>query len=120
MIEIRGEDFSIDEVVEKMKNPKTGAILTYLGIVRDFPEGVGLEFRDDKNAAQKLEEIKQRAINEFNIEDVAIIHRVGFLSISENILLIAVSASRREPAFLALKRIIDDIKELHRSWKREI
>jgi molybdopterin synthase catalytic subunit len=120
MIEIRGGDFSIDEVVGKMKNPKTGAMLTYLGTVREFPEGVGLEFRDDKNAAQKLEEIEERAINEFDIEDVAIIHRVGFLSISENILLIAVSASQREPAFLALRCIIDDIKELHRSWKREI
>jgi molybdopterin synthase catalytic subunit len=120
MIEIRREDFSIDEVVHRMKRPQIGAILTYLGTVREFPSGSGLEFDDDGDALRNLEEIEKRALNEFDIEDVAIIHRFGFLSISENILFIVVSASRREPAFAACKRIIDDIKELHSSWKREV
>jgi len=122
MIEIRKEDFSVDEIVEKMKSPRIGAILTYLGTVREFPEGTGLKFENDKNAIaiQKLGEIRERAIDKFDIEDVAIMHRVGFLSISENILLIAVSASRREPAFAACKYIIDDIKDFHKSWKREV
>jgi molybdopterin synthase catalytic subunit len=120
MIEIRREDFSVDEIVKKMKNPRIGAILTYLGTVREFPEGTGLKFEDDKNAIRKLGEIKKRAIGEFDIEDVAIMHRVGFLGISESILLIAVSASRREPAFAACKHIIDDIKDFHKSWKKEV
>ena len=121
MIEIRGGDFSVDEIVEKMKSPRIGAILTYLGTVREFPEGSGLKFENDKNAIaiQELEEIRKRAIGEFDIEDVAIIHRVGFLGISESILLIAVSASHRWAAFDACKRIIDDIKEFHKSWKKE-
>jgi molybdopterin synthase catalytic subunit len=120
MIEIRREDFSIDEIVDRIKRPQIGAILTYLGTVREFPSGNGLEFKDDENAIRKLKEIEERAIDEFDIEDVAIIHRVGFLSTAENILLIVVSASRREPAFAACKCIIDDIKELHSSWKREV
>jgi len=120
MIEIKKEDFSVDEIANKMKSPRIGAILTYLGTVREFPLGSGLEFDDDKNAIQKLEEIRKRAIDRFDIEDVAIMHRVGFLGISENILLIAVSASRREPAFAACKCIIDDIKDFHKSWKKEI
>ena len=120
MIEIRRDDFSVDEIVEKVKSPRIGAILTYLGTVREFPEGTGLKFENDKNAIRKLEEIKKRAINEFDIEDVAIMHRVGFLGISENILLIAISASHREPAFAACKCIIDDIKDFHKSWKKEV
>ena len=120
MIEIRREDFSVDEIVKKMKSPRIGAILTYLGTVRQFPSGNGLQFEDDKNAIHKLEEIRKRAIDRFDIEDVAIMHRVGFLSISESILLIAVSASRREPAFAACKCIIDDIKDFHKSWKKEV
>jgi molybdopterin synthase catalytic subunit len=120
MLEIRRDDFSIDEVTKKMKSPRVGAILTYLGTVREFPSGNGLQFEDDKNAIRKLGEIRKRAIGEFDIEDVAIIHRVGFLSISENILLIAVSASCRAPAFDACKRIIDDIKDFHKSWKEEV
>jgi molybdopterin synthase catalytic subunit len=120
MIEIRREDFSIDEITKKMKDPKIGAISIYLGTVREFPEGLGLEFEDNNHAVQKLEEIEERVINKFDVEDVAIIHRVGFLSISENILLVAVSASHRGPAFDACRSIIDDIKDFHKSWRKEV
>jgi molybdopterin synthase catalytic subunit len=120
MIEIRREDFSVDEIIKKMKGPKIGAISIYLGTVREFPGGLGLEFEDDNHAVRKLEEIEKRAIDKFDVEDVAIVHLVGFLGISENIVLVAVSASHREPAFDACKRIIDDIKDFHKSWGKEV
>ena len=120
MIEVRKGDFSVDEIVKRMTSPRIGAILTYLGTVREFPEGVGLEFEDNKSAIYKLEEIRKRAVDGFDIQDVAIIHRVGFLGISENVLLIAVSASHREPAFDACRSIIDDIKGFHKSWGKEV
>jgi molybdopterin synthase catalytic subunit len=120
MIEIRREDFSIDEITKKMKDPQIGAISIYLGTVREFPGGLGLEFENDNHAVQKLEEIEKRAINRFDVEHVAIIHRVGFLGISENILLVAVSASHRGPAFNACRSIIADIKDFHKSWRKEV
>jgi molybdopterin synthase catalytic subunit len=120
MVEIRRDDFSVDEIVGRMKNPKIGAIITYLGTVREFPQGYGLEFEDDENIVQKLEEIRKDAIDKFDVEDVIIIHRVGSLSTSENILLVAVSASHRWAAFDACKSIIDDIKDSHKSWKKEV
>ncbi len=120
MVEIRRDDFPINEIVEKMRSPRIGAILTYLGTVREFPEGAGLEFEDDKNAIQKLEEIEKRATDRFDIQDVTITHRVGFLGISENILLVAVSASHRWAAFDACKSIINDIKDFHELWKKEV
>ncbi|MGQ9546177.1 MAG: molybdenum cofactor biosynthesis protein MoaE [Dehalococcoidia bacterium] len=120
MIEIRREDFSIDEIAQKMKGPKIGAISIYVGTVREFPEGAGLNFEDDDYAIQKLRGIGESALHKFDVHDVAIIHRVGFLGISENILLIAVSASHRGSAFDACQSIIDDIKELHKSWGKEV
>jgi molybdopterin synthase catalytic subunit len=120
VIEVRREDFSLDEVVEKMKSPEVGAIITYVGTVRDFPQGVGLEFENNSNAPKRLEEIRAAAISKFDVEDIAIIHRIGFLSLSENILLVAVSASHRWAAFDACQFIIDEIKDFHKSWKREI
>jgi molybdopterin synthase catalytic subunit len=120
MIEIRREDFSIDEVTKKMKDPKIGAISIYLGTVREFPDGLGLEFENDNHAIQKLEEIEKRAIDRFDVEDVAIVHRVGFLGISEKIILVAVSASHRGPAFDACRSIIEDIKDFHESWGKEV
>ena len=120
MVEIRRQNFSIDEIVERMKQAKIGAISIYLGTVREFPEGLGLDFDDDKHAIRKLEEIEKGAIDRFDIEDVAIVHRVGFLGISENIVLVAVSAAHREPAFDACRSIIDDIKDFHKSWGKEL
>jgi len=120
MVEIRREDFSIDEVTKKMKDPKVGAISIYLGTVREFPDGLGLEFENDNHAIQKLEEIEKRAIDRFDVRDIAIVHRAGLLGISENILLIAVSASHRGPAFDACRSIIDDIKDFHKSWGKEV
>jgi molybdopterin synthase catalytic subunit len=120
MIEIKRENFSIDEVTRKMQDPKIGAISIYLGTVREFPGGVGLEFEGNGGAVRELGEIEKRAINRFDIKDVAIIHRTGFLGISENILLVAVSASHRGPAFNACRSIIDEIKDLHKSWGKEV
>ena len=120
MIEIRREDFDIDEIIKKMHSPKIGAISIYLGTVREFPEGMGLEFEENDSAVQELEQIKKRAIDRFDIEDISIIHRSGFLGISENILLVAVSASHRGPAFVACRSIIDEIKDLHKSWGKDV
>lgn len=120
MIEIRREDFDIDEIIKKMHSPKIGAISIYLGKVREFPKGIGLEFEDDNRSIQKLKEIEKIAMDRFDIEDISIIHRSGFLGISENILLVAVSASHRGPAFDACRNVIDEIKDLHKSWGKEV
>lgn len=103
-----------------MKDLRIGAIITYLGTVCEFSDGVGLEFKDNEQAIQRLQEIENEALNRFGIDDVAIIHRVGFLPVSEDILLVAISASHREPAFATCKCIIDDMKQLHRSWRKEV
>lgn len=120
MVEVRREDFSVAEIVAKMKNPKIGAMVIYLGVVREFPQGSGLEFEDKKEIVQKLQRVEDSVINRFDVQDIAIIHRVGALSISDSILLIAVSAPHRQTAFDACKHIVDEIKDLHKSWTKEI
>lgn len=120
MVETRREDFCVDEIIKRMKSPRSGALSIYLGTVREFPAGVGLEFEESTQVVQILGEIRERAIDRFEIEDVAIVHRVGFLGISENIVLVAVSAAHREAAFSACRSIIDDIKDLHKSWGGEV
>ncbi len=120
MVEITREDFCVDEVIKKLKQPKVGAVLVYVGTVREFSEGIGLEFWDDNEAVQRLQEIEKKTLGKFDIEDVVIMHRVGLLNITESILMIAISASHRGPTFDACRSIIDDIKNLHKTWGREV
>ena len=123
MVEIKTENLSVDEIVKKLKNPKISAIITYLGTVRDTSSDgekvERLEFSYHQDMKEELEKIRTKARDKFDIADVGIIHRVGSLEVGENILLIAVSAAHRKPAFKACKFIIDEIKYLHDSWRKE-
>lgn len=125
MVEIRDKDFSIDEVIKKLKKPEIGGIVTYLGTVRETSlagEKVErVEFSYDEKMKQKLQEIEKKAIDKFDIKDIAIVQRVGSLEVGENILLVAVSATHREPGFTACRDVIDEIKnKVHSVWKKEI
>ena len=123
MIEVRKGDFSADEIVAGMKKPQIGAIVVYVGTVRSFSaekQIERLEFAvDDEAISKRLEEIEKAARDNFAIDDIVIVHRVGTLRVSDNILLIAVSAAHREPAFNACGYIIDTIKIAHALWRKE-
>ena len=122
MVKITGNDFSVDDIISKMDNPKTGAIIAYLGVVRGFSEGKeveGVEFDADEAAIGKIKELEGKALKDFDVEDVAIIHRVGRLRVGDKLLLVAVSASHRQPAFAACMSIIDSVKVIHSTWGRE-
>lgn len=123
MIEVRKGDFSADEIIAGMKKPQIGAIVVYVGTVRNFSaekQIERLEFAvDDEAISKRLEEIEKAARDNFAIDDIVIVHRVGTLRVSDNILLIAVSAAHREPAFNACGYIIDTIKIAHALWRKE-
>ena len=56
---------------------------------------------------------------DFDIHDVAIVHRVGRLKVGDRLLLIAVSTSHRQSAFAACMSIVDEIKVIHSAWAKE-
>jgi len=122
MVKITDRDFSVDEIIGRMDNPKIGAIIAYVGVVRSFSEGrevEGIEFDDDEAAIGKVRELASKVLEDFDVEDVAIVHRVGQLKVGDKLLLIAVSASHRQPAFTACMSIIDGVKGIHSAWGRE-
>ncbi len=123
MGEVRRGDFSADEAIARVKSPGIGGIVVYVGTVRSFSGGKdieSLEFAvDDQTISRRLEQIEQEARNKFNIADIVIVHRVGTLRVSDNILLIAVAAAHREAAFAATQHIIDSIKMAHALWLKE-
>jgi molybdopterin synthase catalytic subunit len=55
-----------------------------------------------------------------NIENVAIVHRIGHLEVGETIVVIALSAAHREGVFEAARYAIDRLKEIVPIWKKEV
>ncbi len=122
---IQREPFSIDREVEKLKtsSDSIGAIVTFLGTTRDISKGkqvARLEFEHYPGMAEKmLAEIRDRAIREFGVIDITIVHRVGTLPVGDNIVLIAVASGHRDEAFRACRFCIDELKRITPIWKKE-
>jgi molybdopterin synthase catalytic subunit len=99
---ITKEDFSIDELVKKLKTPEMGAIVTFLGVVRGDTGIKGLTIETyEKMAVDELEKLEREAREKFEIEAVEIVHREGSLKVGENIVAILVGAKHRKEAFRA-------------------
>ncbi|MDY6911170.1 MAG: molybdenum cofactor biosynthesis protein MoaE [Chloroflexota bacterium] len=123
MIQITSGEIITKKVVDSLKSPDIGAVISYLGTVRSFLEGKqsqGLSFEvKDEIMYQSLDEVAAGARQKFEVREIAIVHRTGSFAVGDDILLIAISSAHRGPAFDACKYIIDRIKDLHESWKRE-
>jgi len=119
---IAEEDFSIDELVRKMKKPEIGAIVSYLGMVRDEDSEIkGMEIRiSEGEAGEELENLKRKALDKFDIEAVEIVHREGSLKVGDNITLILVGAKHRKEAFRACEYLIDVLKTTKAIRRREL
>jgi molybdopterin synthase catalytic subunit len=124
MITITREDFSVDKVLNQIRSNKIGAIVTFIGVVRDNSKGRAIEFIEiqvyEEMAKRQLESIRQEAIKRFGIEEIVIIHRYGSLDVSNNIMMIAVGAAHRMEAFKACSWVLESIKEKVPIWKKEI
>jgi len=105
------EDFSLDELVAKMKKPEMGCIVAFLGIVRRDDEIKGLKVESDEKALKELEVLCEEAKEKFGVVDIQILHRKGFLSVGENIVAILVGASHRKEAFKACEFLIDELRK---------
>jgi molybdopterin synthase catalytic subunit len=115
-------DFSIDELVKRMKKSEMGAIVSYLGMVRDEDNEIkGMEIDVVSDDAEKeVENLKRNALEKFDIEDVEIIHRKGSLKVGDNIALILVGAEHRKEAFRACEYLIDELKMIKAIRRREL
>ena len=118
---IAREDFSIDALVRKMKKPEIGAIVTFLGVVREEGGIKGLEVEVYREMAEEeLEKLEREALEKFDIEVVEIVHRESSLKVGENIVVILVGAKHRKDAFRACEYLINELKERVPIWKKEL
>jgi molybdopterin synthase catalytic subunit len=124
-IVLTSEALSAEAAIAWVATPRSGAVVTFAGIVRDHADG-----RDGVRAMtyEAYEDPARRAMGEVVaaararwpvLERVALLHRVGDLELSEPSVLVAVSAPHRGEAFDAARFCIDTLKETVPIWKQE-
>ena len=122
---VQRENFSIDEEINRVRDrsKRIGGIAIFLGTARDRSKGRDVESitfeQYEGMARKKLQEIRERALKDFDIIEALVLHRYGEIGIGENIVLIIVGAEHRAEAFRACKWAIDELKQITPIWKLE-
>jgi molybdopterin synthase catalytic subunit/molybdopterin converting factor small subunit len=125
LVRVQRENFSIDAEIDRVRrrSKRIGGIAVFLGTARDRSKGRDVEsltFEHYEGMAQKkLREIRERALKDFGVIEVLLLHRYGDIGIGENIVLVVVGAEHRAQAFQACKWAIDELKQITPIWKRE-
>ena len=117
----------IEAAVAWATTPSAGAVVSFLGVVRDHSDGrtgvVGLGTRGrlyEDEAVRVLNEIAAETRRRWpDVERVALLHRTGELALSEPSVAVVVSSPHRNEAFEAARFCIDTLKTSAPIWKRE-
>ena len=124
-IRIQEQDFDISAELAALRkdDPRVGAVVSFLGTVRDLNDGSqvkGMTLEHYPGMTEKaLEEIIAQAKARWNIFNTLVIHRVGPLLPEDQIVLVAVSSAHRGEAFAACEFIMDYLKTAAPFWKKE-
>src|SRR5271157_81486 len=106
-----------------LKSPEDGAAVVFEGVVRSQTRGRKTLYLDyeayEKMALRELESLADQALRQFQIRDVALVHRLGRLEIGETSVLIVVVSAHRAAAFDACRWLIDTLKRTVPIWKKE-
>jgi molybdopterin converting factor subunit 1 len=114
---LTADPLALDPLVELVRDPRAGAVATFLGVTREVPE---LEYEAYAPMAERqMTDIVARAIERHGLCAAAVEHRVGTVPLSEPSVAIAVSAPHRDEAFAGAREIIDEIKARVPIWKKE-
>jgi molybdopterin synthase catalytic subunit len=110
-------------VSQSVSAPDAGAVVTFVGRVRDNARGhavAALEYEAYAEMAESMfAQIARQAAADYAIKDVAVHHRTGRLEVGDVSVIVAVSAAHRAAAFDACHAIIDALKQSAPIWKKE-
>jgi molybdopterin synthase catalytic subunit len=115
----------VDAVTAWATTPGSGAVVSFLGVVREHSEGRdgvrGMTYEAYEEAAtRRFAEIAEQTRSRWpEIERLALLHRVGDLALSDTSVAVVASAPHRAEAFEAARFCIDTLKETAPIWKRE-
>ena len=124
-VRVQTEDFDVGVEVAAMRrgNPKIGAVASFIGVVRDLNEGAQVAEMTLEHypgmTEKALEKIVAEAQSRWDIYDALVIHRVGTLKPTDQIVLVVVTGAHRDEAFQACAFLMDYLKTRAPLWKKE-
>lgn len=124
-VRITTEDFDAGREIAALRahDRRVGAIASFIGTVRDVNEDASVTAMTLEHypgmTEKALHAIVEEARARFDILDALVIHRVGELRPTDQIVLVAVSGGHRGDAFDACRFIMDYLKTRAPFWKRE-
>jgi molybdopterin synthase catalytic subunit len=119
------EPIVVDPLIAWATTAASGAVVAFLGVVRDHAEGrddvVALTYEAYEDPARRrFAEIVAGVREEWpTVDRIAVVHRLGRLTLSETAVAVVVSSPHRADAFEAARACIDRVKESVPIWKKE-
>ena len=123
LVDIRSEAFTVDEVLRAVDDPAAGGVVSFTGLVRASDGGrevTSLEYSAHPSALDRMTDVVRAVDSTEDVVGVAALHRVGPLVVGDVAVVVAASAAHRDVAFLAARRLIDEIKEQVPIWKHQL
>lgn len=123
MIQLTTKLIDYNALTEQVRRNDCGAVVTFLGTVREMTEGrvtMALDYEAYPGMAEKkMAEIERETREKWPVVDIAMVHRLGHLELGEVSVAVAVSCPHRGQAFDACRYAIDRLKDMVPIWKKE-
>jgi len=125
LVRVQTEDFDLSTEVRQLRenNPQIGAVVSFLGLVRDLNDGQNVSAMELEHypvmTEKALQDIAAQAAARWSVTDSLIIHRIGVLLPLDQIVLVVVASQHRGDAFAACEFIMDYLKTQAPFWKKE-
>ncbi|MFT6985954.1 MAG: molybdopterin synthase catalytic subunit [Psychromonas sp.] len=124
MIRLQTEDFSMQAEYDKLRvKSSVGAVVVFSGLVRDINQGKAVSSLTLEHypgmTEKSLAKIVEQAQFRWDIIDCTVIHRIGELKLSDQIVFVGIASLHRQDAFAACEFIIDYLKTEAPFWKKE-
>ena len=125
MYKITTEPIDVEALYRAVLRDRDGAVVTFHGVVREYSDSGRAVRYLEYEAYPEMAEAQMRTIGaeikrRWDVDDVAMVHRIGRLEIGEASVVIAVAAPHRGEAFDACEYAIDTLKATVPIWKKEV
>jgi len=123
IIKLQDALINLEEVSQSVSSSKSGATSIFVGTTRDNFQGkkvIHLEYEAyEPMAVSEIKKVCTKIREKWEVEHIAIVHRLGVVPVTESSIVIAISSAHRKESLEAVHFAIDELKATVPIWKKE-